>query len=200
MLFENSLITTGRLFPLFFLTLDRSALDVIEDHCPHAMPSEILSSESILFQTDGSSDRNENLVLTDVSGNQKIRSLAAKLQKTHATLFSEQERTASVITKYRYFPMSRQNFNLVRKSLQRAENELEKKNSEVMLLTQRLEMLTSYVKEKQSGTDEANDKIESVSKRLEAQMQELKKKDGPNAETRKQITGYCPFFLFIILE
>jgi hypothetical protein len=80
----------------------------------------------------------------------------------------------------------------VRKSLQRAENELEKKSSEVLLLSQRLEILSSYVKEKQSGAEEANDKIENVSKRLEAQMLELRRKDGPNPEMRKQMTGSSP--------
>eukprot|EP00604_Paraphysomonas_vestita_P001699 CAMPEP_0174823058 /NCGR_PEP_ID=MMETSP1107-20130205/21065_1 /TAXON_ID=36770 /ORGANISM="Paraphysomonas vestita, Strain GFlagA" /LENGTH=166 /DNA_ID=CAMNT_0016044113 /DNA_START=1238 /DNA_END=1735 /DNA_ORIENTATION=- len=43
--------------------------------------------------------------------------------------------------------------------------------------------------EKQHGNDEANDKIESVSRRLEAQMQELRKKEGPNNELKKQINA-----------
>lgn len=43
--------------------------------------------------------------------------------------------------------------------------------------------------DKKLGNDEANEKIESVSRRLEAQMQELRKKEGQNPETRKQITG-----------
>lgn len=81
-----------------------------------------------------------------------------------------------------------------RKSLQKTEKELEKKISECSQLSQKLEILSITLNEKQHGSDEANDKIESVSRRLEAQMQELRKKEGPNNELKKQINGKEKYF------
>lgn len=77
-------------------------MDIIEDHCPHALPTEIVDSESILFQQVDSSDpKHSTSLLSDALGNQKEQNLAAKLQEAESNLLAEQERTASVIAKYR---------------------------------------------------------------------------------------------------
>jgi hypothetical protein len=183
--------------------MHRSALDLIEDHCPQAMPSDILTSESALFLVDSSDPNQESYsLLSDSHGNQKAHSMAQKLQQTETNLLREQERTAAVIAKYRSAPLSfpyslfvesilrlTDPWSRFRKSLQRAETELEKKASEVSLLTERLEIMTAHANEKKRGSDEVNDKFDNVSKRLEAQMQELRKKEGQNPESKKQIAA-----------
>lgn len=165
-------------------------MDIIEDNCPQAMPQEVLSSETVLFQpsqqlTSDNKNGNSLSLLSESQVDQQIHSLRLKLQEAEASLLAEQERYAAVIAKYR-------------KSLQKTEKELEKKILECSQLSQKLEVLTVTMNEKQHGNDEANDKIESVSRRLEAQMQELRKKEGPNNELKKQINGNLIFHNLLI--
>jgi 23S rRNA pseudoU1915 N3-methylase RlmH len=57
------------------------------------------------------------------------------------------------------------------------------------LLTERLQILTAHADEKKRGTDEVSDKFDNVSKRLEAQMQELRRKESQHPESKKQIAA-----------
>lgn len=88
----------------------RSALDIIEDNCPQAIPTDILTSEAVLLQpsqsssgTSGENSKGNTLsLLSESQVDHQIHSLRVKLQETEANLLAEQERFAAVIAKYRY--------------------------------------------------------------------------------------------------
>jgi hypothetical protein len=96
--------------------LFRSALDVIEDNCPHALPQDVIPAESALLtlKSSGSdssvgdkrSNRRSNVEVisqdqVDQQSNDNIKAVESRAKAAESALLVEQEKSAAVIAKYR---------------------------------------------------------------------------------------------------
>eukprot|EP00602_Paraphysomonas_sp_CaronLab_P008587 CAMPEP_0185034294 /NCGR_PEP_ID=MMETSP1103-20130426/24034_1 /TAXON_ID=36769 /ORGANISM="Paraphysomonas bandaiensis, Strain Caron Lab Isolate" /LENGTH=1149 /DNA_ID=CAMNT_0027570895 /DNA_START=22 /DNA_END=3471 /DNA_ORIENTATION=+ len=151
----------------------RAAIDVIEDNCPTCLPEYIIPSEfdtaRPMTNTVGNNERKKE---SQEPSRAEMRALETRVKVAEDALLQEQEKTSAVVAKYR-------------RSLQKIEKEASQKTEENAFLRERIKIMTESGVGDQSGTE----RVQDMMTRMHAQIDELKKKGGNNAELRKQLIG-----------